>query len=645
MRFSDSFLDEIRNRLPISQVVGEYVIWDKRKSQPQKQDYWACCPFHGEKSPSFHADDRKGIYHCFGCGVTGDHFRFLTENKGMSFPEAVEKLANLAGVPMPARDERQERQEQARKTLYDVMELATAYFEAALAHNIGARARGYLHERGVSAQSQAKFRVGFAPDSRNGLKEHLANNGVSAQEMIDTGLVARRDDDPLTYDRFRNRVMFPITDLRGRVIAFGGRAMSPDVPAKYLNSPETELFHKRLTLYNGPMARDAAREGKPVIVVEGYLDVIAAVSAGFEGAVAPLGTALTEDHVNLLWRMSDMPVLCFDGDAAGQRAAERATGIVLPLLQPGRSVKIATLPEGQDPDDLIKAQGRAAFADVIDRARSLSDVVWSLETGGMVPETPEARAALESRLRARAQAIGDQSVKRHYQQAFDEKLQAFFQPVRQNRWENRQGGGGGGRGNFGQQQRGRGTPRVVVSDTLRNSRLMKPGRVPEATPREAAIIMALINHPALAETRLETLAELDLSSPAARGVLTTLLDLVTRDHDISAADLDSALGARGFGETIERMRQVLRQQGVWQSGAEIAQIDAETGLKHALALHYKSVELNKALKAAEVALGEDPSEETFERLRDIQNQITTVDGTEALIEGFGSLSGRATRSF
>ena len=641
MRFSDSFLDEIRTRLPISQVVGEYVIWDKRKSQPQKQDYWACCPFHGEKSPSFHADDRRGIYHCFGCGVTGDHFRFLTENRGMSFPEAVEKLANMAGVPMPERDAREEKRQEARRSLYDVMELATQYFEAALVHNIGARARGYLQQRGVSAQSQARFRIGFAPDSRNGLKEHLANNGVTAQEMLDTGLVAQRDDDPLTYDRFRNRVMFPISDLKGRVIAFGGRAMSADVPAKYLNSPETELFHKRLMLYNGQTARDAARTGKQVVVVEGYLDVIAAVSAGFEGTVAPLGTALTEDHLNLLWRMSDEPILCFDGDSAGQRAAERAAGLVLPLLQPGKTVRIATLPEGQDPDDLIKAQGRAAFADVLDRARSLSDVIWSLETGGMVPETPEARAALESRLRARAQSIADASVRRHYGQAFDEKLQAFFQPVRQRRGEQRQGNGRG----FPTGPRGRGSPRLVVSDTLRNSRLLKPGRVPEATPREAAIIVALINHPGLAESRLEQLAELDLQSPAARSVMTALLDLVTREHDISAQDLTSALGARGFGEMLERMRQVLRGQGVWQSGADTAEADAETGLRHALALHYKSVELNRALKAAEMALGDDPSEETFERLRDIQNQITTVDGTEALIEGFGSLSGRATRSF
>lgn len=644
MRFSDGFLDEIRQRLSIHEVVGEHVIWDKRKSQPGRGDYWACCPFHGEKTPSFHADDRKGIYHCFGCGVTGDHFRFLTEKTGMSFPEAVEKLAGMAGVPMPARDEQEERQAESRRSLYDVMEVATAYFQAALAHNIGARARGYLFERGVSPQAQQRFRIGYAPDSRNGLKEHLAANGVSAQEMLDTGLVAVRDGDPLPYDRFRNRVMFPISDFRGRVIAFGGRALSADVPAKYLNSPETTLFQKRLVLYNGMDARKAARDGKPVVVVEGYVDVVAAVMAGFEGTVAPLGTALTEDHVQLLWRMTDAPILCFDGDAAGQRAAERATGIVMPLLQPGKTVRIATLPEGLDPDDLIRAQGPAAFADVLDRARSLSDVVWSLETGGIVPETPEARAALEARLRERANAIGEQSVRRHYVQAFDEKLAAFFQPSRSQSYERRGGGRNsrGGNSGFGPRTP---SPRLVVSDTLRNSRLLKPGSVGEVSPREAVILISLVNHPALAEPRLEQLAALEFGTPAGRKLFAALLDLLMADHDITGADLRAALGARGFGAELDKMEHLLAKQGVWQSAAEIAPMDAETGLRHALALHYKSVQLNKDLKAAELALGVDPSAETFERLRDIQNQITTVDGTEALIEGFGSLSGRAARSF
>ncbi|MEP7241443.1 MAG: DNA primase [Devosia sp.] len=646
MRFSDTFLEEIRQRLPIHEVVGEQVIWDKRKSQPNRGDYWACCPFHGEKTPSFHADDRKGIYHCFGCGVTGDHFRFLTEKGGMSFPEAVEKLASMAGVPMPARDERDEAREEARRNLYDVMELAAAYFEAALGHNIGARARGYLNERGVSAAAQTRFRVGFAPDSRNGLKEHLAANGVSAQEMIDTGMVVTGDDIAVPYDRFRNRVMFPILDFRGRIVAFGGRALGADVPAKYLNSPETPIFSKRMVLYNGLDARKAARDGKPVIVVEGYLDVISAVMAGFEGAVAPMGTALTEDHLTLLWRMSDGPVLCFDGDAAGLRAAERAAGLVLPLLAPGKTVRIATLPEGVDPDDLIRQQGRDAFADVIERARSLSDMVWSLETGGIVPETPEARAALEQRLRERANGIADQSVRRHYLQAFDEKLAAFFQPIRPaSRYEGRRDDRRGApRRGYGA-PRPPGTPRLVVSDILRNSRLLRPGRAGDPTPREAVILVSLVNHPALAETRLEPLADLEFGSPPARKLFSAILDLLMADHDLSAADLRAGLGARGFGPVIDRLEGLLKGQGVWQVLGDAAPLDAETGLRHALALHYKSVELNKALKAAENALDVQWTEDSFRALQDIKNQITTVDGTEALIEGFGSLSGRAARSF
>jgi DNA primase len=647
MRFTDQFLDEIRQRLPITQVVGEHVLWDKRKSQPGKGDMWACCPFHAEKSPSFHADDRRGIYHCFGCGASGDHFRFLTEKAGMSFPEAVEKLAGMAGVPMPARDERTERREAEQRSLVDVMELATKYFEAALAHNIGARARGYLFERGVSATSQSRFRIGFAPDSRNGLKEHLAANGVSAQAMVDTGLVTSRDGDPLTYDRFRNRVMFPITDFRGRVIAFGGRAMSPDVPAKYLNSPETQLFSKRQTLYNGQTARAAARDGARVIVVEGYLDVIAAVSAGFEGTVAPLGTALTEEHVQLLWRMSDNPVLCFDGDKAGLKAAERAADLILPHLKPGKSVKIATLPEGQDPDDLIKSQGKAAFTDVIEKARSLSDMVWSFETGGgLVPEAPEERAALQTRLRERANSIQDSTVRFHYSQAFDEKIKAFFAPLRQGAQQTWRSGGNPGYGRSGAHgYPARGTPRLVVSDTLKNSRLLRPSAVADASPREATIILALVNHPALVEDKFEALASLDCETPVAQKVLGDILALAVRHHDISAEDLRAALGVRGHGPALDRMADTLTRQGVWQVGVETARTDAETGLGHALALHNKKVQLNRELKAAEAALGEDPSEETFERLRDIKNQITTVDGTEALIEGFGSLSGRATRSF
>lgn len=642
MRFSDAFLDEIRERLPIHEVVGEHVLWDKHKSQPGRGDYWACCPFHGEKTPSFHADDRKGRYYCFGCQASGDHFKFLLDKTGVSFPEAVEILAARAGLPMPARDEREEQRDEERRTLYDVMELAARYFEAALAHNIGARARGYLFERAVSPQMQARFRLGFAPDSRNGLKEHLAANGVTARDMEEAGLVARRDDDPLTYDRFRNRVMFPIADMRGRVIAFGGRALGEDVPAKYLNSPETPLFHKRLVLYNGKDAREAARAGKPVIVVEGYLDVITAVAAGFEGALAPLGTALTEEHMSQLWRMADVPILCFDGDEAGQRAADRAAGLVLPLLQPGKTVRIATLPGGLDPDELIRRHGREAFADVLERAQALSEMVWTIETRGILPETPEERAALEERLRTRAGSIADQAVRRHYMQAFDERLSAFFTPASVRPATSQRAS----RNRPGQAQRPRHTPRAMVTDTLRNSRLLRRTAAGAGvSDREAVILMTLVNHPALAEARLEALAALDLPSPMARQVLGAVLELVTRDHDITREALGAALGLRGLGDALAQMQRSLQRKGIWQADAQAAEIDAETGLKHVLALHNKSIELNRALKAAQQALDVEWTEQAFERLRDIQNQITTVDGTEALIEGFGSLSGRAARGF
>ncbi len=341
--------------------------------------------------------------------------------------------------------------------------------------------------------------------------------------------------------------------------------------------------------------------------------------------------------------MTDIPVLCFDGDEAGQRAAERVVELALPELRPGKSVLIAHLPEGQDPDDLVRAEGRAAFALVLEGAAPLSEAVFALETRGVVLESPDARAALDGRLRERAGTIRDQTVRRHYQQAFNEKLNALFRP----QWSQR---GKEGRrearsGRFGSGRPGPDMHKPMISETLRNSRLLRPGRGADVMPREAAILLCLINHPRLCETRLETLAGLDFQTPEARGMLQAVLDLVTAEGVETGRDMREALATGGHEKSVERMGAVLSRQGVWQSGADIAVEDAETGLRHALALHYKSVQLNKELRAAERALAEDLSEENLERLRDIRNQITSVDGTEALIEGFGSLSGRATRGF
>ncbi len=629
MRFSDGFLDEIRNKLPITQIVGEHVVWDKRKSQPQKGDMWACCPFHSEKTPSFHADDRRGRYYCFSCQASGDHFRFLTQKTGISFPEAVEKLANLAGIPMPKRDEQSEKRQNQQNLLFNVMELATKYFEMSLSENIGAQARGYLLSRNITPKLQNQFRIGFAPNLRNGLKEYLAQKNVTLEQMIAAGLVVSGEDIAIPYDRFRNRVIFPIMDYRGRVIAFGGRALSPDIAAKYLNSPETALFQKRKTLYNIQMARQAAYNGQKLIVVEGYTDVIALVSAGFEASVAPLGTALTEEHLAILWRLSDVPILCFDGDEAGKKAIKRVIDIALTRLEPGRSLNIITLPQGHDPDNIIANEGRDYFAKMIENAAPLSDTIFELEMSGAPPSTPEARAAFEARLKQQADMIKNNMVRRHYLAVFDEKLRQLFAPTYfKNKKSNK----------FEKQQ-------ISFSQGLKNSKIFKGKSAQEISAREAAILLCLINHPNLIEERLENLAQIEFESKIAQKLLSNLIDIVAISPGVENEEIIKQLEKKNYGQLLKSMQKLLNRQGIWQIDAKIAKIDAEIGLNHALALHYKSVQLNKELRAAEIALGNELSEENLEKLRNIQNQIATIDGREALIEGFGSLSGRAVREF
>jgi DNA primase len=355
MRFTPEFLDELRARLPVSDVVGRRV-----KLKKAGREWKGLSPFQQEKSPSFTVNDQKGFYHDFSSGKHGNIFDFVMETEGVTFPEAVERLASMAGMALPQRSLETERHEQHRRTLHDVMDLAAKFFIETLASRAGAKARGYLADRGLTGTVQTEFRIGYAPGERFALKEHLGKAGVSVEDMIEAGLLVHGDDIPVPYDRFRDRVMFPISDWRGRTIAFGGRALEKDVPAKYLNSPETALFHKGDTLYNIAAARKAAHDGAPVIVVEGYVDVIAMSGAGFAATVAPLGTALTENQLAMLWKLADEPVLCFDGDKAGQRAAYRAVEIALPHLKPGKSLRFALLPGGQDPDDLVRAGGRAA---------------------------------------------------------------------------------------------------------------------------------------------------------------------------------------------------------------------------------------------------------------------------------------------
>lgn len=614
MRFPPAFLDDIRARIPISQVVGRRVSWDKRKSNPGRGDFWACCPFHGEKTPSFHAEDRKGRYHCFGCGVSGDHFRFLVEQEGMSFPEAVALLAAEAGLPMPERDPAADVREAERASLYDVVEKAALFFEAALQGPDGGKARAYLRERGLSPEIQRRFRIGYAPASRNALKEHLASAGIPQDQMIEAGLLVSGDDIPVSFDRFRERVMFPIADLRGRVIAFGGRALSADVQAKYLNSPETPLFHKSHVLYNGQAARAASRKDGRVIAVEGYIDVIACVAAGFEATVAPLGTALTEDQLRLLWQMSEEPILCFDGDQAGLKAALRAVDLALPLLQPGKSVAFALMPEGQDPDDLLRKEGPESLRKILAAARPLVEMLWLGQAQGADLSTPERRAGLEQSLRRAVATIADAGVRRHYEIAVRERVERHFGAPRRPAGRSRPGQGRGARSRW--------VPEPVgPSVSLLASRLVRGGSAGAPNSSDAVLIGAFLLHPEIAANRLEQFSDISFGGKAIGSLARALASALAEKPDIGAPDLAAGLERTGHGAAAAAVLDKLARSGDGRAvGADPVRAAATWDDAHHLRLAAGALSIER--QAAAIALGKETNEVHLSRLRDIQEQVS-----------------------
>ncbi|APG91890.1 DNA primase [Sinorhizobium americanum] len=655
MRFSPSFLDEIRDRVPISDVVGKRVTWDRRKTNVSRGDYWACCPFHGEKSPSFHCEDRKGRYHCFGCGVSGDHFRFLTDLEGLSFPEAVQQIADMAGVPMPQPDPQAERREKERTSLLDVMELATQFFQDQLQTAAGAKARAYLRERGLTGRTIETFRLGYAPDSRNALKEFLAGKGVGKEQIEACGLVVHGPDVPVSYDRFRDRIMFPILSAREKVIAFGGRAMSADAPAKYLNSNETELFHKGNVLFNFARARRASQgaEGAgTIIAVEGYMDVIALHQTGIENAVAPLGTALTENQLDLLWKMTTQPVLCFDGDGAGIRAANRAVDLALPHLKPGRSVRFAMLPDGKDPDDLVRHEGREPFDKVLANARSLAEMVWMREVQGGGFDTPEKRAELEARLRQVTSVIADESVRRHYGQDMRDRLNAFLQgsaPFRGERRPFERGGRerGGRQGGFRQAGGERNAGPTTISDRLARSSIVS-GQQAAPLLRESVLALTIVNHPQLLFEEYDEISTIEFDHRELQRCWAAVLNAAaTNGPRLTREGLVEQLEAEGFAPLIGALDQQIRYARLWTATTVAAPEDAREGYLQALALHKRTKALNWQRRELERELAHATEEGDLEvvpqllrTLQEVQLEVTRLENQEAIIEGFGVLSGR-----
>ena len=647
MRFTPDFLEEIRSRLSVSEVVGARV-----KLKKQGREWRGLSPFNAEKTPSFYVNDQKGFYHDFSSGKHGNVFDFLMETEGLSFPEAVERLASQAGLALPTQSRESVEAERQRAGLTDVLEMAAALFEAQLQGRGGAKARGYLADRGLPAAVQQQFRLGFALGERFALRDALAAKGASSETMIEAGLLIHGEDIAVPYDRFRDRVMFPICDRAGKVIAFGGRAMEKDAQAKYLNSPETPLFHKGGVLYNHHNARKAAHDAGTVIAVEGYVDVVSMTMAGFPNVVAPLGTAMTGDQCELLWKMAEEPVLCFDGDKAGRKAAYRAIDTALPLIGPGKSLRFALLPDGQDPDDLARSGGEFAIRAVLDAARPLAEMLWLREIDAQPLDTPERKAALERRLRDITRTISDETLRRYYQDDMKARLDALFGRV------SRQSGGPNSaprqnsrwtppqrpkRGMDGRDVQGGASVAPMIGASLARSALFASGRV-AAPPREALILTLMLNHPELLARYAEDLAMLEFFGPELVRLRNGLVALAGEPW-AGQPELAAAVDALGLGEIRRKLDEGATIPALWCVIPAAAEADAEQVLRQALTLHRRHHALHQALRSAQQAyademLDDEQGEVAFARVRDIQEQLATLDGTEAMIEGFGIMSGR-----
>ncbi|WP_413876062.1 DNA primase [Albidovulum sp.] len=548
MSLPPGFLDELRSRTTLSHVVGRKVVWDQRKSNQAKGDLWAPCPFHQEKSASFHVDDRKGYFYCFGCHAKGDAISFLKEAENLSFMEAVELLAREAGMAMPAADPQAAARADRRSELARVMEEAVRHYRLQLKTAAGAAARDYLARRKLSEAAQDRFEIGFAPDGWQGLWDQLRGRGIAEDLILGAGLAKPSSKGGAPYDVFRNRIMFPIRDARGRCIAFGGRAMDPNDSAKYLNSPETELFDKGRTLYNHGPAREAAGKGQPLIVAEGYMDVIALVGAGFGAAVAPLGTAITEDQLRLLWRLSPEPLIMLDGDAAGIRAATRLVDLALPLLEAGQGLRFVILPEGMDPDDLIRSRGREAIEKALAGAEPMVNLLWRRETEARVFDSPERKAALDKSLREVIRRIADPAIRAHYGEEIKRLRWELFAPARPPRGTGRPGDGrpgavrGGARFHPG--------PATEPLPGTRASLLAAaPGAEVEDYLREAMILAIALTHPdcvARFESQFETV---EFRHPGHERLRHALL---ASAHDGDAAPLREKV-ARNAGAELEKL--------------------------------------------------------------------------------------------
>ncbi|GAB4171046.1 MAG: DNA primase [Thalassobaculales bacterium] len=653
MSIPPSFLEEIRGRVAVSEVVGKRVRLTRKN-----REFSGLCPFHNEKTPSFTVNDEKGFYHCFGCGAHGDVLKFVIETEGLGFVEAVERLAGMAGLAMPAADPQAMRQAERRRGLEEAVEAACRWFQQQLAGHAGAAARDYLRRRGLDGETIARFRLGYAPPGREALLGHLRAAGFEEAVIVEAGLHRPADDGRDAIDYFRDRVMFPIADRRGRVVGFGGRVMGDGQP-KYLNSPESALFHKGSQLYGLDQAREAAHRAGAVIAVEGYMDVIALSQAGFRHCVAPLGTALTEEQLEALWKLAAEPFLCFDGDAAGRRAAARAAERALALLKPGRSLRFVTLPgDAKDPDDLIRGGGPAAFQACLEAAEPLSDFLFRHELEAAPTDTPERIADLHARIGEQVRRIQDRLIRDLYQRHMADRLRQRFggQPpaaaLQPGRGDLQRGIGIGY--DLREMEVRRGwpyRPRAPRPGAVAQDRLL-PGRRAamaafQVPRREAAgILAALVNHPALIDRFEEDLAAVVVDDPALDRLRRAIVAALAEDATLDAAGLRRHLNETGFSDAVD----AVANMGVY-GAAPFARpaadpAEAERGLAERLGRWRSRRALDRQIEEAREAWLAEPNAQTLERMNALIEARRSLVGQPAAEEepGQAAATGRGLRS-
>ena len=629
MPFPPQFLDDLRSRIGLADLIGRRV-----KLTRKGREHTGLCPFHNEKTPSFSVSEEKGFFHCFGCGAHGDIIGFAMRIENLSFPEAVQRLADEVGLVVPQTSPKEREFAQRKAGLLEIMDKACDFFEQNIRSQSGKEGLNYLASRGLDDATITKFRLGFAPDNRNGLKTSIISSAISEAQLIECGLLIKPDDparrEQNTYDRFRGRVTFPITDSRGRVIAFGARTLGDNQP-KYLNSPDTPLFNKGTILYGLANAWLASRSENRIVVTEGYMDVIALDQAGIKAAVAPLGTALTETQISLLWRMSPEPILCFDGDNAGVRAAKRAAERALPLLKPGYSLRFVTLPEGEDPDTIIKSRGPEFMEEILKSARPLDRIIWDLETAGYKLDTPERLAGLEYRLEQRIRSIADGKVQYQYQDEFRNRLRDLkFHSRRQNylgrtgldnakkrvitnKYRNTNGGAFIGTRQYGE------------SPNLSSPPLTAPELLTRR--REQAILAALINHWTLIDEFAEAIGMLEFIDGDLDKLRKEILILYGSEPDLDSANLHNRLQARGFDGLVQMLLtpQVYTHAGFARAESEVILVrQGITEMIDGILEENRRAELSDAEKVYAL----EPTEENWVNLQECMLSVQRKDQAE-----------------